>query len=142
MIPILDYISVYFCKLMSVLKKILFWTLIQGRFEFPIPLSLFDVFELFDSLLLTCYLTVEHPLFLEMYEIFLPCFLLDNVNTIAIYFTFVKYCLNIIKVKHENREDVQCHEHRASIEYLINIMIDSIILKNNRQSICLHRNIN
>ena len=82
-------------------------------------------------LLFTCELTVVHILFLEMYEIFLPCFLLDDVNAITIYFTFVKYCINTIKIKLENREDVQCHEHRLSIDRVINIIIDSIAFKNN-----------
>ena len=37
-----------------------FWSLIWGRFEVPIPLSLFDKFKLFYSLLLTFELKVVH----------------------------------------------------------------------------------
>ena len=62
--------------------------LIQGRFEFPITLSLFNVFELFDLILLTCELTVVHLIFLEMYKIFLPFFLHEDVKNITIYFIF------------------------------------------------------
>ena len=90
LVLILDYVSVSFWKIMSVLKKILVWTLKRGRFKFPITLSLFDVFEFFHLLLLTCELTLVHILFLEMHKIFLPCFIIDNRNAITIYFTFVK----------------------------------------------------
>ena len=129
LILLLDSVSVSFCKVMSVLKKYLMWTLKQGRFKFPIKLSLFDVLKLFDLLLLTCGLTVVHILFLEMYKIFLPCFLLDNWNATTIYLSLVKYCLNTIKINLENWEDIQCHEHLASIDHVINIIIDSIIIK-------------
>ena len=112
---------------MSVLNELSGLTLIQGRFEFPVTLSLFDVFELFGSLLLRYEFTVVHILFLEMHGIFPPGFLLYDVNAITIYFTLVWYCLNTIKIKLENGEDVQCHEHRVLIDLVINIMMDSII---------------
>ena len=90
LILILYYVSVSVCKVMSVLNELLVWTLIWWSFEFTITLSLFYAFRLFDSLLLTCELTVVHLLSLEMYEIFLPFLLLEYVNTIIIYFNFVK----------------------------------------------------
>ena len=73
---------------MSVLDELLVRTLIQVMFEFTKTLSMFNVFKLSDSMLLTCKLRVVHPLLLEMYEIFLPCFPIGNVNSITIYFTF------------------------------------------------------
>ena len=79
-----------FLKNNEYIKKLYFWTLIWGRFGFPVKLSLFDVFKLFDLLLLTCELTLVHLLFLEMYKIFFPCFFIDNINTITIHFKFVK----------------------------------------------------
>ena len=98
--------------------------LIRGRFEFPIILSLIYVSGLFDLLLLTCELTVLHILFLEMYKIFLICFLIDNVNTITLYFNFVNNSLNTIEIELVNLEDVRCHEHQASIYCVVNIMIE------------------
>ena len=83
LIIIIDYVSVSFWKVTSVLNELLVWTLIRGRFEFPITFSLFDVFKWFDLLLLTCELTLVHILLLEIYETSLPCFLLDNKNTIT-----------------------------------------------------------
>ena len=77
--------SVTFFKLMSVLNELSFLTLLWGRFEFPIRLSLFDVFQLFDSLILMCDITVVHLLFLDLYKTFQTYFLLDDVNTISIY---------------------------------------------------------
>ena len=59
-------------------------------FEFSIKPSLFDVFELFASLLFKCELTVIHILLLDFNETFLPYFFLDVVNTMTIYFTSVK----------------------------------------------------
>ena len=85
MILALDTESVTFCKLMSVLNELSYWTLLWGRFEFPIRLSLFDVFQLFDSLILMCDITVVHLLFLDLYKTFQTYFLLDDVNTISIY---------------------------------------------------------
>ena len=38
LILIIDSVSVYVCKVMSVLNELLFWTLIPGIFEFPIKL--------------------------------------------------------------------------------------------------------
>ena len=90
LILILDSVSVYIFKGMSISNDILVWMLISGRFKFPRTLSLLGVFVLFDSLLLMSELTVVHILFLETYDIFLPCFLLENVNTILIYLIFVK----------------------------------------------------
>ena len=123
----LDCVYVTFFKVPSVLNELSFWRLIQGRFVFPITLSLFDVLKLFYLLLLTYKLKVIHLLLLDLYETFLYCFLLDEVKTITIYFNFVKYCLSIIKIKLENLEDVQCHEHWSLIDRVINIMIDSIV---------------
>ena len=88
----------FFLQINLLFNKILVWALIWGRFEFPITLSLFDVSN-FPPLLLKCELTVIHPLFLDLYETFLPCFLLDYVNNMTIYLTFVKYCLSTIKFK-------------------------------------------
>ena len=89
----------YFFKFTSVLNGVSFWTLLWENFEVPITLSLFDVFKLFGLLLLTCELTVLDLLLLEIYVTFLPCFLLDDVNTISIYFTFVKWCLSTVNIK-------------------------------------------
>ena len=83
LIIIIDYVSVSFLKVTSVLTELLVWMLIRGRFEFPITFSLFDVFKWFDLLLLTCELTLVHILLLEIYETSLPCFLLDKKNTIT-----------------------------------------------------------
>ena len=116
-----------FYKEMSLFNELSVWTLIRGRFEFPITLSLFDVFKLFVSLLLMCELTLIHLLLLDLYETFLPCFLLYDVKTMAIYLNFVKYYLSTIRIKPEIWEDVQCHEHRASIDCVINMTIDSIV---------------
>ena len=127
MILILDSVSVSICKAMSVLNELWVWTLIRGRFEFTITLSLSGVFKLFDLLMLTYELIVIHLLFLDLYETFLPCFLIDNINTTTTYFTSVKYCLSTIKIKLENWEDIQCHEYRVSIDRVINMMIDSIV---------------
>ena len=54
-----------------------------------------------------------------MNEILLPCFLLENVNAIAIYFTFVKQCLDTIKIKLEDKYDVQWHKYQSSIDRVI-----------------------
>ena len=108
LVLILDYVSVYFCKVPSVLNELSIWTLIQGRFENPITVSLFDAFKLFHLILLTCNLTVLHLFFLEMYRIFLPWFLLGDINSITIYSTSVKWCFitNIIKLEIENMFNV------------------------------------
>ena len=53
------------------------------------------------SLLFKCELTAIHILFLDLNETFPPCFLLDDLNTMTIYFTSVKQCHNPIKIKHE-----------------------------------------
>ena len=92
------YIS-FFCKVMSVLNELLVWALIRGRFEFPVTFSLLDIFKLFDLLLLTCELTVVHPLFLEMYEIFLLFFLPDKVNKINIFYFWKKILSRYIRNK-------------------------------------------
>ena len=63
---------------------------IQGRFEFPITSSLFDVFKSFVSLLLKFDLTVIHLLFLDLNETSLPCFIFCDLNTMTNYFTSVK----------------------------------------------------
>ena len=86
----LDYIFVSVQKLMSVLNVLSFSTMIWGRFEWTITLSLFDIFEFIDFLLLTCELMIVHLLFLKIYKITLTCFLFDNINSITIYSTFVK----------------------------------------------------
>ena len=61
----------------------------EGRFEFTITLALFDVFEWFGLLLLKCELTVTHLLFFDSNEIFPPCFILYDVNTMTIFFLIV-----------------------------------------------------
>ena len=99
LILVLDSASVSFWKVTSSFDEHLVWTLIRGRFEFPITLSLLYVFGLFYSLLLTCEVTVIHLLFLEMYEIFLPCFLIDDVIAITIYFNFATNCPSIVVMK-------------------------------------------
>ena len=86
-------------------------------FEFTITLPMFDVYKWFIPLLLKCELTVVHILFLGFNETFLPCFIIDDVNTMTIYFT-------TIKIKLEIREDIQCHEHLALIYRVINTTID------------------
>ena len=97
------WLCISFClKLTSVLNELLVWTSIWGRFEYPITLSLFDVFKLSDLIKLTCELTVVHILLLDLYETLLSCFPLDYVNTMNIYFTSVKYYLSTIKDKLEN----------------------------------------
>ena len=53
--------------------------------------------------MLACDITVVHLLFLDLYETFLTFFLLDNVNTITIYFAFVKYYIITIEIKVEMR---------------------------------------
>ena len=103
--------------------------MIQGRFELPITLSRFYVLKLFVLLLLTCELTVLYLILLEMYKIFLHCFLLECVNAITIYFTLVKKCLNTTKINLEDLTDIQCHEHGASIDRVINTIIESIVFK-------------
>ena len=70
LILILDCVLVSFCKVMSLFNEVLEWMLIQGRFEFTITSSLFDIFELF----VKCYLTVICLLFLDLNETFLPGF--------------------------------------------------------------------
>ena len=96
LIIIIDSLSV------SVLKELLVWALIWGRFEFPKRLSLFDLFKWFDSLLLTCQLTVVYILLLDLDKTFLPHCLLDNLNVTTIYFILVKESLSTIKIKLEN----------------------------------------
>ena len=85
-------------KITECIKWTVILTLISERFDFPISLSLFDLFKLFYLLLLMCELTWVHHLFLEVYETFLTCFLLDDVNPITIYFNFVKLCLSTIEL--------------------------------------------
>ena len=80
-------IGVFF-KVISLFNEILVIKLMWGRFEFPITFSLFGVFELFVSPLLTCELIVTHLFFLDLYETFILCFILYDVNTMNIYFTF------------------------------------------------------
>ena len=101
LILVIDSVSVSFFKVTSSFDEILVRTLIRGRFYSPITLSLLYVFVLFDLLLLVCEVTVIHLLFLEIYKIFLPCFLLDNVNSITIHFNFVMNCLCIILIRLE-----------------------------------------
>ena len=109
LILVLESVSVFFCKVMSSFDQRLVWMLIRGRFEFTITLSMFYLFLLFVLILLMCEVTVKHLLLLEMYESFLPCFFLDDVNAMTIYFTFkIKY-LSITIMKLEYWEDVQCH---------------------------------
>ena len=124
LILILDYLSVYFCNVIILLNKLLVRTLIWGRFEFPIIISIYDVFKVF---VLNCGLTLVYLLLLDLDRTFLSCFLFQNVNAITIYFTFVKYSLSRIKIKLLNWEDVQCHEHWALIDHMKNVMIDSIV---------------
>ena len=76
LIIILDSVSVYVYKLMSVLNEILAWKLIWGRFSLPITLSLLYVFRLFYSILLTCELPLVHLLSLDLYATLLLWFLL------------------------------------------------------------------
>ena len=64
--------------------------LYEEGLNLPLTLSLFDVFELFVSLLLTCELTVIHLLLLDLYETLFPFFLLGDVNTTTVYFTLCK----------------------------------------------------
>ena len=99
LILIIEHVSVFVCKVMSVLNKLLVWMLRWGRCEFLITLSLFDLFILFDSLLLMFELTVVHVLFLDFYETFLSCFHLNEINNMTISFTFVNYYLSEIKIK-------------------------------------------
>ena len=61
-----------------------------GRFEFPISSSLFDVSEIFASLLLKCELTVIRLLFLDFNETLFRSFFLSHINTMTNYFTSVK----------------------------------------------------
>ena len=72
---VLNYVSVSFLKVMSVLKELFAWMLIQVKFGFSISISMFDILKFFDSPLLTCEWTVKHLLFLEMnkfcYSLFL-----------------------------------------------------------------------
>ena len=62
----------------------------QGNFDDPITLSLFDLFKLFDLLLLTCDIMAVHLLLLDLEKTFLTCLLLDDVYPIPIYFYIVK----------------------------------------------------
>ena len=126
---------------MSELNGVLFWILIWVIFEVSITLSLFDALKLFDSLLLTCDLTVLHLPSWEMYKTFLNCFLLDDVNTIYIYFTFVnsssvqsKFSSTIIRPEISWALSVN-----SSCE---NIVLDSIVFKNNWQIIYHCTNVN
>ena len=94
LILVLDSVSVSFWKGTSSFDECLVWTLILGMFlgmfEFSITLSLLYVFRSFYSLLFTYEVTVVHLLLLELNETFRACFLLGDVNTMTIYFTFVK----------------------------------------------------
>ena len=92
-----------------------------------LTLSLFDVFKWFYSLLFICELTVEHLVFLKMLKIFLPCFFLYNLDTTNIYFNFVKYFFNTIKIVLDNWEYVQWNEHWESNECVISIIIYSMV---------------
>ena len=112
---VLHSVSVSFWKVTSSCFERFLWTLIQGRFEFSITLSLLYVFRLFYSLLLTREVTVIHLPSLEMYKILLPCLLLDDVNIITFYFAFVIDCNSTIVMKPEDWEDVHCHEYWVSI---------------------------
>ena len=77
--------------------------------------------------MLACELIVVHLLFLDLYETFLPCFLLENVNPMTIYFNSAKYYLSTIKIKLENWEDIQCQDNLAPIDCVINMTIESIV---------------
>ena len=76
------------------------------------------------SLLLKRELKVIHLLFLDLNKSFLPIFPLEDVNTITIHFTSIKYCHGPIKIKLEIWEYFQCHEHWASIYCVIYMTID------------------
>ena len=80
----------YFFKLMSALNGLTFWTLPWRKFRFPITLSLFDVFKIFDLLIFTCEVTVVYLLFFYLNKIFLSYFLLHDVYPISIYVYIVK----------------------------------------------------
>ena len=127
LVIIIDSVSVSAWKVMSVLNKLLVWTLIRGRSELTKTFALFSVFKLFDSIMLMCESTLIHLLFLDLYETYLTCYLLDDANAMTVYFTFIKYCISTIKIKLENWYDVQCHEHQALIYRVINMMIDLIV---------------
>ena len=82
------YTNILLCTIF-LQSEFLVWKVIQGMFEFLITSSLFDPFELFLNLLLKSELAVIHIHFFELNEMFLPCFPLDDINTIPIYFTSV-----------------------------------------------------
>ena len=94
----LDSVSVYFFKVMSILKEILVWTLVQGRFDFPITLSLFDVFKLSDFIMLMCKLIVVNIQLLDLDKTFLTYSLLDNVKSIFISVSIVDQYLDIFEI--------------------------------------------
>ena len=59
-----NWLCIYYFKKMSVLNGLWFWTLLCGRFEVTITLSLFDIFKLFDLFLFAYNIAVVHLLFL------------------------------------------------------------------------------
>ena len=62
---------------------------------------MFDIFELFVSLLLKYELTVMNLLFLDLNETFFPFPPLDDVSTTTICLNFYLKCLSTIKIKLE-----------------------------------------
>ena len=142
MIIKLDSVSVTFWKSMSVLNGLSFWTFLWGKFEVPITLPLFDVFKLFYSLLLTCELIVLNILLLEMYVTFPPCFLLDDVKTISICFTFVKITSvqSTFILKIDKTFNAMSIESRLIMWKIL--LLTQLSFKNNWQIICLRKNVN
>ena len=52
---------------------------------------------------------------LDLNETFLPCFILGDVNTMSIYFPFMKHCVSTIRIKIKIWEDAWCNEHQVLI---------------------------
>ena len=87
---------------------------------------MFDVFKLLGSLVLMCELILMNIFFLDLDKAFLPCFLLENINTISICFICCKTLPLYDQNELENCADVQWHDHQASIDHVKNLMIESI----------------
>ena len=83
-------VSISFFKVTSVLNELPFWTLLWGNFDVLITLSLFELFELFDSLMLICEIMLVHIILILLGKKFLQCFLHEKVYLIYIYLSIEK----------------------------------------------------
>ena len=125
----------YFFQVMSVLNELQIWTFPWGKFYVPITLSLFDLFKWSGSFLLTFDIMVVHLLFLDSGQTFLPCFFLDNIYLISIFF----YCkivprynwneLKIDKTLNAIGMDWSCKKSNDWLNFLQQIFLLTICLR-------------